>query len=97
MREVGVHNWKIVPLITYACNRETICEFEQEWVKATGANLNTFSPVTDDLVKRGYNKKNKETKRYYCKLCGIVRKDNYNLKRHFDTYKHFMNWVWDID
>ena len=48
MRDVGVHNFRIVPLLTFACNRETIYEFEQEWVKTTGASLNTVSPVNDD-------------------------------------------------
>ena len=37
MREVGVKNWEIVLLLTFACNRETIFEFEREWVKALGA------------------------------------------------------------
>ena len=101
MREVGVHSWEIVPLLTFACNQETICGFEQEWIKALNANLNIISSVDEDLVRRVINskyfKRNKEMRRYYCELCGIACKDKYNLNRHFDTYKHFMNCVCDID
>ena len=97
MREVGVQHWEIVPLLTFACNRETICEFEREWVKALGANLNTFSPVDEDLVKRRnrvkYLKKDKEMKWYYCSICDVAFKDNYNLKKHFDTLKHAYAWL----
>ena len=28
MREVGVQHWKIIPLLTFACNWETIHKFE---------------------------------------------------------------------
>ena len=52
MREVGVHNFKIAPLLTFACTRGVICEFEREWVKALGANLNTFSPNDEDPTER---------------------------------------------
>ena len=61
IREVGIHNWEIVPLLTFACDQGTICEFEEQWVEATGANLNTISPVNDDLVKKEYDKKYKKT------------------------------------
>ena len=54
IREVGVQRWKSVPLLTFACDQKTIREFEREWVKALAANLNTFSPIDEDLVKREY-------------------------------------------
>ena len=57
MREVGVHNWKIVPLVTFACDRDTIVGFEKQWVEATGANLNTFSPVNDDVDRKEYDRR----------------------------------------
>ena len=67
MREVGVHRWKIVPLLTFACNRDTIFEFEREWVKAVGANLNTSLPISEDVTRRDcqrrYDEKNKEKRR----------------------------------
>ena len=50
MRDVGVQHWKIIPLLTFPCDRKTICEFEREWIKALNAGLNTFSSIDDDLV-----------------------------------------------
>ena len=101
MCEVGVYNWKIVPLLTFACNWETIHEFELQWVKTTGANLNTFSPFGDDVEKRGklrqYYKKNKETKRYNCGLCNVSFRDNSHLKTYFDTLKHSYAWLNSLD
>ena len=65
MREVGVQRWKIVPLLTFSCDQKTIFEFEREWVKALNANLNTVSPVHEDLVRRRimvkYHKKIRKT------------------------------------
>ena len=101
MREVGVHNFKIVPLLTFACNRDTIFEFEREWVKAIGANLNTFSPISEDVAgreyQRRYGKKNKEKRRYCCALCNLTSKSKYNLERHFDTLKHSYAWLNSLD
>ena len=101
MRGVGVQHWKIIPLLTFSCDQKTIAEFEREWIKALNANLNTISPVNEDLAEREYKtayfKKNKEMKRYYCEICDFAYRSNHDLKIHLDTYKHFMNWVWDID
>ena len=97
MRAVGVQHWRIVPLLTFACDQKTIFEFEWEWVKAAGAGLNTLSPVNEDLGKREYDKqycrKNIETKRYYCGLCHVACVDKSHLKRHFDTLKHSYAWL----
>ena len=101
MREVGVHNWKTAPLITYACDRGTIVAFEQVWVETTGANLNTFSPVNEDVAEREYDikrrRRNKETMRFYCEICDIKCKDKYDLRRHFDTLKHSYAWLNSLD
>ena len=82
MRGVGVHRWKMVPLLTFACDRATVCEFEQVWIEATGANLNTISSVNEELDKREYDKQHRrnniEEKRFYCELCDVACKDNYN-------------------
>ena len=51
MGEVGLQNWKIIPLLTFACNKKTIFEFEKQWIDLIGADLNTISPITD---RRGY-------------------------------------------
>ena len=101
MREVGVHRWKITPLITIPCDRATICECEQVWIKALNANLNTFSSVNEDVAVREYDKqrrrKNEEMKRFYCEICNIACKDNYNLKVHLDTLKHSYAWLNSVD
>ena len=101
MREVGVQHWEIVPLLTFACDQNTIFEFEREWIKALNANLNTFSPIDENLDRRRnkikYRIKNKETKLYYCELCGLACKDNYDLNRHFGTLKHSYAWLNSFD
>ena len=101
MLEVGVHRWKIIPLLTFACNRDTIFEFEREWVKATGASLNTFSPVNGDIVQkecdRRRRRRNKETKWFYCEICDIKCKDKYDLRRHLGTLKHSYAWLNSLD
>ena len=56
MREVGVHRWKIVPLITIPCDRAAICECEQEWIKVLNAILNTISSVNEDVDEREYRR-----------------------------------------
>ena len=101
MPEVGVQNWEIVPLLTFACNRDTIFESEKCWVKTLNANLNTVSPVREDLVRRRimvkYRKKNKEDKRYHCELCDVACMSNRDLQRHFDTLKHSYNYLNSLD
>ena len=101
MREVDIHKWEIVPLLTFACNRDTIFEFEWEWVKALNANLNTLSPVNENLVIKGYDRERKKhnvkVKRYYCDVCSIACSDSHKLKRHFDTLKHSYAWLNSVD
>ena len=101
MREVGVHRSKIVPLLTFACDQNTIFEFERGWIKALNANLNTISPVNEDLLEREYKtsyfKKNKEDKRYYCGVCDVACKDKFHLNRHLDTLKHSYAWLNSVD
>ena len=101
MREVGVHRCKIVPLITIPCDRATACEFEQVWIKALNADLNTVAAAGKDVVKRGrqrrYRKNNKETRRYWCETCNVACKDNYQLKCHLDTLKHSYAWLNSLD
>ena len=45
MREVGIDSWMIVPLLTFTCDRNTILEFEKEWIKVLKADLNKYSPI----------------------------------------------------
>ena len=45
MNDVGVRNWQIISLLTFACSQKTIREFEREWVTATGADLIRYHPL----------------------------------------------------
>ena len=71
MSRVGVQNWKVIPLLTFACDINKICEFEKAWVAVLNANLNTNSPVREEKTvqeyKVNYYKANKEAIRVYQK------------------------------
>ena len=60
MREIGLQNWKIIPLLTFACDKKTILEFEKQWVGLIGPDLNMVSPITDQKeYSATYHKANK--------------------------------------
>ena len=60
MREIGLQNWKMVPLLTFACDKKTILEFEKQWIGLIGADLNMISPITDQKeYNAAYHKANK--------------------------------------
>ena len=46
MREIGLRNWEIVPLLTLECTRDEIHAFEREWADLLEADLNSISPMT---------------------------------------------------
>ena len=94
MNEVGLYNF--IPLVTFACDKNTIREFECSWVQTVGADLTTFSPITDNGYAN-WRRKNKHNKRYFCEVCGLACGTNLDLKNHLNTCKHFMKWVWSID
>ena len=61
MNGVGLQNWKIIPLLTFACNKNTILQFEKQWVDLIGADLNMRSPITDRKeYDAGYYLRNKK-------------------------------------
>ena len=64
MLEVGIHNWEIIPLLTFSCIQKTIREFEREWCDLLNADLNSNSPFSN------LNSKSKEYFANYCKLNG---------------------------
>ena len=47
MFDVGIRNWRIIPLLTFAWDQKTIFEFEKQWIDLIGAGLNIRSPITD--------------------------------------------------
>ena len=69
MREVGLENWEILPLLSRTCGIKTIREVERKWLGVIQADLNTLSPITSKEEKRGnkiiYRRINVQTKRHY--------------------------------
>ena len=68
MREVGLRNWEIVPLLTLECTRDEIRAFERNWAVLLGADLNSVSPMTtaEELSRRNaeyYAKNRKEIRK----------------------------------
>ena len=61
MNDVGLMNWKMVPLLTFACDQKTIFEFEKKWIDLMGSGLNVRSPITDRKeYDAGYYLRNKK-------------------------------------
>ena len=52
MGQIGLQNWKIIPLVTFVCVQKTIFGFEKQWIDLIGADLNVRSPITD---RKKYN------------------------------------------
>ena len=40
MVDVGIYNWRLIPLVTFACNQKTIFEFERDWIQVLRTDLN---------------------------------------------------------
>ena len=38
MREVGLNNWEMVPLLVMTCDKKTIVKYEREWMNALCAD-----------------------------------------------------------
>ena len=108
MREVGIDKWKIIPLLTYPCDKKTICEFEKEWMKVLNADLNTVSPLGTSSKCKWYNEKGKglmrkyyldsiESKRYYCDICDKPFGFSYDLRKHLNSLKHSYAYLNSVD
>lgn len=54
MREVASHNWEVLPLLSFTCDKETILGFEKEWCEVLDADLNTSAPIITEEEKREY-------------------------------------------
>ena len=83
MREVGVEEWDVIPIITFFCDKNTIRECEDLWIKALSADLNTFS-AHSDLDKAEYKaewyQKNRDT---------YLRRINERYQRNKDEEKFY--------
>ena len=93
MREVGVENWQILPLVICPCNKEEIFGYEKMWIDLLKPDLNAISPFKENNEKdrervRRHYRDSLETKRYFCDVCNVAFGDSCNLKIHFNTKKH---------
>ena len=73
MREVGLNNWKIIPLLQRTCDKKTILELEMEKCNELNADLNMRSPFL------GFDNKKEYFVKYYQFNKEIIkqRQDNY--------------------
>ena len=74
MNEVGLDNWKIVPLLTLKCTQNEIRAFERSWFEVLEADLNLISTLT--TVEE---KKLKDAERY--------RKDRERILKNCAAYR----------
>ena len=54
MKEVGIKNWEIQPLVSRMCSKKEIYEVEKKWIGLIGADLNTYSPVMEEKTVQEY-------------------------------------------
>ena len=101
MREVGVDNWEIIPLLSFKCDKKTILKFEMEWCNALNADLISNSPFSGFESKKeylvNYFEVNKQNKIYYCEVCEKPFMSNRDLKKHFNTLKHQYTYLNSLD
>ena len=91
LNDVGLSNWKIIPLVTFACDQKSIFEFEQDWIKILKTDLNTFFPVTDwKEYDAEYRKNNKDIirKYYIANRDSILRQCTEYRKNNIETNKY---------
>ena len=103
MREVGINNWEIIPLLQRTCDKKTIWELERKWVKIMNADLNMRSPFLgfDFENKKEYSacyyKFNIQNKRYHCGICDLSFGKNKDLQKHFHTINHGYKYLNSVD
>ena len=94
MSEVGIYNWRILPLVVCPCNQDDIRTLEKQWIELLKPDLNTFSPIDSKTTdaKKELDKKHYrdciESKKFYCDICNKVFGKIHNLKVHFNSEKH---------
>ena len=61
MSDVGIRNWQLIPLVTFACDQKNIFECERDWIQILRTDLNMIFPVTDrKKYEIEYRKNNKD-------------------------------------
>ena len=88
MFDVGVRNWRIIPLLTFACDQKTIFEFEKQWIDLIGADLNIRPPITDrKKYNAGYYLENK--KAIQQRHAGYREANKQNIREQQAGYREF--------
>ena len=54
MNEIGLDNFKILPLLSRTCDIKTICEVEKKWVRILKADLNSYLSVREEETRKEY-------------------------------------------
>ena len=93
MREVGIYNWRILPLVVCPCDQDEIQTLERQWVEILNADLNVILPFKENNERNRERAKNHyydsiESKRYFCNVCDKAFGKLCHLKTHFKTEKH---------
>ena len=106
MVEVGIYNWKIVPLLVHICDQKAIRDFEKSWIGILNPDLNTYSPINTTNkwnngkgkeIKRKHHYDSIENKRYYCDICDKAFGYSTGLRSHLKTLKHSYAYMNSVD
>ena len=69
MREIGLDNWEVLPLLARVCGIKEIREVERKWVEILKAGLNSNLPIREEETVEEYNaayrEKNKDAIKEY--------------------------------
>ena len=58
LKDAGLKKWKIIPLVTFSCDKKTIFECERNWIQILKTDLNMISPITDRKKYKAECRKN---------------------------------------
>ena len=98
MREVGIENWEILPLLSRMCGKKEVYEVEKKWIGILKADLKLIKYRKANGEKiQDYFKKNIQRKQYYCSVCDLACRSNRDLKRHLHSLKHSYTWLNSLD
>ena len=101
MKQVGLENWKIVPLFEKTCKKDEILKVEKKWIEILDADLNKKSPLIDDRRERDrvaiIYKRNIAEKKYYCEVCEKAFQTNWFLNQHKDSLIHNYAFLNSLD
>ena len=83
MNEVGLWNWKIIPLISRTCDIKEIREVERKWIRILKADLNTILPIREEETIQEYQSKYRENNRTFVRQCVFNSFKNIESKKYY--------------